>query len=1545
TAEERAKAREEKHRKLTADLDQSQRDLDTKNNLIKVNYSDKLEKDEREVVQAEEQLKSLTGLFDRYAKLAAEKRWKPGDAFRNLPILDAFNAPTRIHQIVLGDLPIEYGSFKEVTRYDRCATCHQGIERANYDQASLTDLKDEKKISALNDKLPEARDLLTFRAEQGEKLSFDPDDLPGKPVAGLANAGINSFVGALYLLLTLACAGTAGALLSGSASSRGGSVWAVVGLFLLMLSLAQFGVGGALGSVAGLPLILRPWILLLPLAGLVALGILAPRLGQTNVGLGVAVLVVLSLGWMLSRPETEPELTPVELTDAQVAQFKAHPRLDLFVDSNSPHPMESTDRKFGCTICHNGQGSATSFTLASHTPTDAVQKERWEGSGKDGHDWYAIHDWDFPMYPKRFVESGCVKCHHQLTDLIRYGSKEEAPKLLEGYRLVRENGCFGCHEISGIKSGRAVGPDLRLEPTPPLEWLSARDQRAARADPLNPPGTLRKVGPSLRRLDEKVDDKWLLSWIKNPRGYRPDTKMPHFYGLSTNNEQYLKENETGQEDYPNAEIHSIAFYLRTESRGYLGGEDSTRALVRLHLEQMQKELVRGKRPAPGGERAWTDKDQKDLENLTIRHRDLSLMAHPTAREQINDTTARIQVLHERIHHDRAAARDLGGDLDKEMAALEKAARPAPRLVEGKTLLDEQGKPVPISEVPATGDGKRGRVLFMEKGCLACHSHARATARDEEDNVHIGDATFAPDLSRVANKLPSGNSGRLWLIQWVLNPNHHHPRTRMPVTHLSVKEAAEIADWLLSTVDKEWEPMGVPEPNAKVLRDLARLSLVKAPGIPRLDVEEILEKGLAKKHRDNLAFDADEQLLVDPEAKDKPIDDNRLKRYIGKKAIGRMGCYGCHDIPGFESTKPIGTPLNDWGKKDPERLAFEDATTYAKEQFNVVEARDNDKDPKRPSAEWKADGKKPPYEQYFFEALEHHQREGFLHLKLMEPRSYDYGRLRTWDDRLRMPQFRFAHTRQRTLKKGQREAPEDYIKRRAAEARGQYDAEASHEEARAREAVMTFVLGLVAEPIPLKYISTPKADRHAEVRGRQVLEKYNCAGCHQLRPGVYEFQVPDAPGPRDALLKRLNENADLDPSDHVFESTAWQGRPSPVPGRLFVRAVEPNLDRNQISLRLTEALRYTDAKGVVRDIPAATAIQLPLDLQVHTSAHSEPYGGSIFTMLIPYLRKTRPSDYKSAEDVRDAGPPPLLREGERVQPDWLYNFLLDPSKIRPRTVLRMPRFNMSEEEARALADYFGSVDKMENPGLGLTEPFLAIPQRDENFWRRKNAEYVKGLTKEQLEERRKELRDTWPRYLEDRLTRTKQELESAKLAVKMAEEAKKEDAKAVQKRIEEEVDRLEKLTKDKDFKSDDYKAFEKQWRDEQVYASDAYKVVTDARTVCMTCHSVGDRILADEKGPNLALTAGRLRPEWTGQWIANPKRLFPYIPTMPQNVENGKRFEPHYLEASQRDYALAARDVLMDLPRLSALPVNRFRLDPKGGSDLPVRDQKAPMGEK
>ena len=44
--------------------------------------------------------------------------------------------------------------------------------------------------------------------------------------------------------------------------------------------------------------------------------------------------------------------------------------------------------------------------------------------------------------------------------------------------------------------------------------------------------------------------------------------------------------------------------------------------------------------------------------------------------------------------------------------------------------------------------------------------------------------------------------------------------------------------------------------------------------------------------------------------------------MARRSLSRYGCFGCHDIPGYETAKPIGTPLANWGRKDPSQLAFE-----------------------------------------------------------------------------------------------------------------------------------------------------------------------------------------------------------------------------------------------------------------------------------------------------------------------------------------------------------------------------------------------------------------------------------------------------------------------------------------------------------------------------------------------------------------------------------------------------------------------------------------------
>jgi len=857
---------------------------------------------EDEAIAAEEDLKKLNAATDRYAKVAAQRAWSVGDAFRALPILDGFESPLKIKQIWLPDLTIDY-SFREVPRYDRCTTCHLGIDRAGLDRPALAKLGDEEESRRLISKLTTAQEMYKERQQAGEKLSFDPNDLPGE---------------------------------------RSGSF----GLMLFLLLASSLIAAGSLAALE------RSW-----------------RLGTKVMAAGMLLSVAsaAAIAWM--APKT-PTIKTIKLTEGQITQYSVHPRLDLFVDSNSPHSVE----KFGCTICHGGQGSATEFTLASHTPSDSRQLERWQNE----HHYHSSHYWDYPMLSKRFTESSCLKCHHQVTDLVRQGSKEEAPKVLRGFNLVKEAGCFGCHEIQGTKGGRSIGPDLRLEPSPALDYLTAADQERIRSDPANPPGGMRKVGPSLRRLTEKTDEEWTQKWIASPRGFRPDTKMPHFYGLNNNTKEALPED---QKQFPAAEMRAISHYLIAESKAHLSkdgdayrqallkGGGESQELAGKGLRQLEKELT---------DKGLDDRAMKELLDLTRRFVDVALLSVPMNASEINQHATRMRQAQDRLHELWRRNRELENQAETGAAPAAKVKdetdalkdtidRTGKELTSARSALDQASRPRSIAERMVNGEGQdvkfpekagdanTGRMLFSERGCLACHTHQGTTKedatvkiRDEKEKKDrdttiskvISDATFGPNLSQLVAKLKPSMSGvdnRRWLVQWLLNPNVYHPRTRMPITHLSVEDANNIAAWLLSQ-SADWQVAAVDSVSGKDYRKLARVYLAKAPGITRAELDSFLPEdeskpvGIPKSRLARFPRDAEERRLEEGTFKD---EETALQWYIGKKAIGRLGCFGCHDIPGFETAKSIGTGLNDWGKKDPERLAFEDAEAFARLHMNIV----------------------------------------------------------------------------------------------------------------------------------------------------------------------------------------------------------------------------------------------------------------------------------------------------------------------------------------------------------------------------------------------------------------------------------------------------------------------------------------------------------------------------------------------------------------------------------------------------------------------------------
>jgi hypothetical protein len=254
------------------------------------------------------------------------------------------------------------------------------------------------------------------------------------------------------------------------------------------------------------------------------------------------------------------------------------------------------------------------------------------------------------------------------------------------------------------------------------------------------------------------------------------------------------------------------------------------------------------------------------------------------------------------------------------------------------------------------------------------------------------------------------------------------------------------------------------------------------------------------------------------------------------------------------------------------------------------------------------------------------------------------------------------------------------------------------------------------------------------------------------------------------------------------------------------------------------------------------------------------------------------------------------------------------------LLRMPRFNMSPDESRAIVNYFAAVSRSTNPGAGVTWPYVNIEQKQPDYWERRTAQYVQRLKdRKQLDARLKEMKPIWDAQAKKELEEAKAGLETLKKAAEEARTKKAPDLADRQKAVSDAEARIKAM--EEQAGKGDHANLRKRWETHEAYAQDAFKLLLDKDVSCIKCHDVGKLQSESPQGPNLAYMSERLRPDWTEWWISHPNRMFPYAPVMPQNFPN----EPNYAKkqdlfvGSGLDQIRAVRDVLLDMPRLSELP--------------------------
>lgn len=145
------------------------------------------------------------------------------------------------------------------------------------------------------------------------------------------------------------------------------------------------------------------------------------------------------------------------------------------------HPPD----RFGCSMCHGGQGEATTYRDAAHRP---------------------IPHWPEPIRPRELIEANCGVCH-------RERQPPQAFLLATGRDVIARTGCVACHDVPGFSLDEVRAPRLesvgyKARPDWLRRWLS------------NPRSYLSEARmPNFRLTPPEIED--LIAFLLSQRAVAP----------------------------------------------------------------------------------------------------------------------------------------------------------------------------------------------------------------------------------------------------------------------------------------------------------------------------------------------------------------------------------------------------------------------------------------------------------------------------------------------------------------------------------------------------------------------------------------------------------------------------------------------------------------------------------------------------------------------------------------------------------------------------------------------------------------------------------------------------------------------------------------------------------------------------------------------------------------------------------------------------------------------------------------------------------------
>ena len=334
-------------------------------------------------------------------------------------------------------------------------------------------------------------------------------------------------------------------------------------------------------------------------------------------------------------------------------------------------------------------------------------------------------------------------------------------------------------------------------------------------------------------------------------------------------------------------------------------------------------------------------------------------------------------------------------------------------------------------------------------------------------------------------------------------------------------------------------------------------------------------------------------MTDQEVKLKmaSMSEHEKEVYLGQRMITRYGCFGCHLIQGFETTPPIGTELSEEGSKEVDRLDFG--------FIHIPETR-----------------------------------QDWITQKLENPRIFDQGKVKSPDEKLKMPLFNFT--------------PEE------------------------REAVVTVILSMVKEKPPMGSTYLLDSRHKALEAGRRLVQEHNCQGCHLLEGEGQDIRVTIA---RQLVAEEGLGEEDADSRAVAFSPPFITGEGARVRSDwLFHFLKGPTPIRPWLSVRMpTFGFTDEEANTLLKYFTALSQSDFPFE-----TPPAQPFPAAEITAG---KRLTTP-DYFNCFSCHQQGArkpegdpsgwaPDLALARSRLRPDWIEDWIKDPQKLYPGT--KMPSF--------------------------------------------------------------------------------------------------------------------------------------------------------------------------------------------------------------------------------------------------------------------------------